>query len=114
MATTAGLTLNPAQVSQVQMWITDAQMLIRIRADRERVDVASLDSSVVDYVVRQAVAALVKKPDAAKEVSVQVDDGQVSKKFESATGQIEITPEWWELLFPAGRGSSFSISLSHS
>ena len=95
------------------LWITDAQMLIRIRAERERVDVASLDPDAVDYVVRQAVAALVKKPDAAKQVSVQVDDGQVSRTFEKATGQIEITSEWWGLLFPAGQSDAFSVPLAY-
>lgn len=113
VATTLGRTLSTSEAAQVAQWINDALLLIRIRAQRERVTVASLDQDVVDLVVREAVAARVKKPDASKQVSITVDDGQVSKTYESATGQIEITNEWWEMLFPATQTEAFSVPLAY-
>lgn len=113
VAVTLGRTLSSPEQDQAQQWIGDAMLLISVRAQRERTTVSSLDQAVVDMVVREAVAARLKKPDAAKQVSIQVDDGQVSKTYEAATGQIEITADWWELLFPSGQSEAFSIPLAY-
>ena len=113
VATTVGRPLSSAESAQAALWISDTGLLIAARANREHVDVSSIDPGILDMVVREAVAARIKKPDAAKQVSITVDDGQMSRTYESSTGQIEITDEWWELLFPAGQSDAFSVTLAH-
>ena len=93
---------SPTEVaySQWQQWIADA---------------LELDQGRLDYVVRQAVAMHVRRPDDATQVAVSVDDGQVSKTYRSSRGRVEILDEWWALLAPADTTSTaFSIRPSGS
>lgn len=88
---------------QWQMWIDDAVMLIDTRQQQLNVDF--VDASKVDYVVREAVVAQVKRPDDATQVAIAVDDGSVSKTYRSGKGRVTILDEWWTLLgltTPAG------------
>lgn len=95
-----------AEYAQWELWIADARFLIGKRLG----DITQLDQPTVDYVVRQAVAAHVKRPDDATQVSVGVDDGNVSKTYRSGRGRVEILDEWWTLLAPADSSSrAFSI-----
>lgn len=116
VATTLGVSCpDPIPYAQWDMWISDATLLITDWATRNGYTFAGLDSATVDYVIRESVALKVKRPDSATQVDVAVDDGRVSRRYESSTGQITILPEWWDLLTPAAaRGSSgaFSIRLS--
>lgn len=89
---------------QWSMWIADAMLQIRIRLG----DINALDQDVVQYVVRKSVAEKVKRPDSATQVDVSVDDANVSRRYESSTGQVTILPEWWEMLAPAAVGA-FSV-----
>lgn len=93
------------EYAQWELWIADARMLISARLG----DITALDYVIVDYVVRQAVSAHVKRPDDATQVAVQVDDGSVSKTFRSSRGRVEILDEWWKLLAPKTTGRAFSI-----
>lgn len=111
VATTLGVSC-PASATWEQwaMWIADAERLINAWANRN--GYAYLDPDLTDYVVREAVADRVKRPDSATQVEVAVDDGRVSRRYESATGQIEIRSEWWDLLRPVSAqnvGGAFSI-----
>lgn len=113
VATTLGVSAPSAtQSAQWGLWITDADLLIHSWADRNGYTYADLDPDVVDYVVREAVAARAKHPDASTQVEVSVDDGRVSRRYESGTGQITILNEWWDLLRPAASsgGGAFSIT----
>lgn len=95
------------QHEQWAMWIADAQMLIATRA--EQLDVTP-DAAKVDYVVREAVVAQVRRPDDATQVSVSVDDGSVSRTYRSGTGRVGILDDWWALLGLAGsRGRAFEL-----
>lgn len=113
-----GITLGdscptPIPWGQWMMWIADAEMLISAWAARSGHALTDLDGTQVDYVVREAVALKVKRPDSATQVDVAVDDGRVSRRYESSTGQITILPEWWDLLTPAAStssGGAFSVS----
>ena len=106
---TAPFTTEPAY-AQWQQWIADALMLISARLG----DVTLLDQDRLDYVVRQAVAAHVRRPDDATQVAVSVDDGNVSRTYKSSRGRVEILDEWWQLLSPADSagGKAFSITPS--
>ena len=93
-----------AETDQVEQWITDARMLIRIRLG----DLDLLDQDVLDYVVREAVALKVKRPDPASTTTVAVDDASVTKRYERDTGQIQILDGWWDMLSPTVQSRAFS------
>ena len=88
---------------QWQMWIEDAEMLIEDR----RLEVDStlvIDQAKLDYVVREAVAAHVKHPDNATQVSVSIDDASTQRTYRSGPGRVSIVDEWWTLLGLTGQG----------
>lgn len=102
---------SSTEFAQWELWIADALMLISARLG----DVTLLDQDRLDYVVRQAVAAHVRRPDDATQVAVSVDDGSVSRTYRSSRGRVEIIDEWWSLLSPAdSTARAFSISPSGS
>ena len=89
------------------MWIADAQLLIRNRLG----DLTALDQDTLDYVVREAVVAQVRRPDDATQVSVAVDDGSVQRSYRTGRGRVTILDEWWDMLSPSESGA-FSVSLA--
>src|SRR5690349_11847489 len=96
-----------AEYAQWEMWIGDALLLISARLGV----LADLDQPHLDYVVRQAVAAHVRRPDDATQVTVSVDDGTSSRTYRSSRGRIEILDEWWALLSPTDTTTrAFSIT----
>lgn len=109
VATTLGVSSpTDLQVSQWELWIGDATRAIDRWAERNGYT-GLLNAADVDYVVREAVAA--KRPDNATQVEVAVDDGRVSRRYESSTGQITILPQWWELLTPATAATDGAFSI---
>ena len=98
--------VDSAERLQWDMWIRDARFLIKARLG----DLEALDQEALDYVTREAVAAMVRRPDDATQVDISVDDGRVSRIYQSSQGKVFIRTEWWDLLTPAGSGgASFSI-----
>lgn len=92
--------------AQWNMWIADALMLIEARLG----DLSALDQTKLDYVVREAVVAQVRRPDDATAVDIAVDDGRVSRTYRSSAGRVTIRDEWWDLLSPDNTGgNAFSI-----
>lgn len=100
---------DSVEYAQWELWIADALFLIGRRLG----DVSELDQPTLDYVVRQAVAAHVKRPDDSTQVAVTVDDGSVSRTYRSSRGRVEIIDDWWALLSPTDTtGKAFSITPS--
>ena len=100
--------------AQWQMWITDAVMLISSRVD-SITPPPTIDQAKLDYVVREAVVAQVRRPDAATQVTVSVDDGSTSKTYARGTGRVAILDDWWEFLGLAGQsGAPYSIDTTTS
>lgn len=98
---------DTTEFSQWELWIADARMLISARLG----DLAALDQDRLDYVVRQAVSAHVKRPDDATQVTVAVDDGSSSRTYRTSRGRVQIIDEWWALLAPPdSSGRAFSIN----
>ena len=83
---------------QWAMWIADATRAIERRAELLSITFDSLVTDDVDYVVRQAVAAHVRRPDDATQVTISVDDGSTSKTYSSGSGRVGILEDWWALL----------------
>lgn len=92
--------LGSTEHDQWAMWVADALMLITARLG----DVNLLDQDRLDYVVREAVVAQVRRPDDVTSVDVAVDDGRVSKRYSSGSGRVTIRDEWWALLSPESSG----------
>ena len=97
------------QYLQWALWISEAELLIEAR--RLKVDESLvIDEAKLDYVVRQAVVAQVRRPDDATQVTKAVDDGSVTKTYKSARGRVQIIDEWWELLgLVASGGGAYAI-----
>lgn len=94
---------------QWSMWIDDALMLIEARLG----DPSALDQTRLDYVVREAVTAQVRRPDDATSVEVAVDDGRVAKRYTSSRGRVFIRDEWWGLLDPTkNKSGAFTLDLA--
>lgn len=111
---------NPsAEYAQWEMWISDALMLVGARLVGTRTgQVASLDDldqDALDYVVREAVVAQVRRPDDATQVEVRVDDGSTARTYKTSSGRVTIRDEWWDLLSPTDSTSgAFSIRIGYS
>jgi hypothetical protein len=100
--------LASTEYMQWEQWIADAIYLIRKRPGLVFDD---LDTADVDYVVRQAVTAHVRRPDDATQVVIAVDDASSSRTYRSARGRVEIIDEWWALLTPTDTTTrAFSIT----
>lgn len=93
---------------QWQMWINDALLLIEARLGNP----ADLNQANLDYVVREAVVAQIRRPDDATSVEVGVDDGRVTRRYTTARGRVFIRDEWWQLLDPAGKTGAFTVDLA--
>lgn len=102
---------GPASVTeqQWQMWINDASMLIESR--QLLLGVESLDQAKIDYVIREAVVAHIKRPDDATQVTIAVDDGSSSRSYQSGKGRVTILDEWWTLLGLIEASGAFSIDM---
>lgn len=96
---------------QWQMWIDDAAMLINTRKTQLNVT-EPIDAAKLDYVVREAVVAHIKKPDDATQVTISVDDGSSSRSYRSGKGRVTILDEWWTLLGLTEPNGAFSLDMA--
>lgn len=93
---------------QWAQWIDDATMLITERAAKLKLTLPT--QAKIDYVIRQAVVAHIKKPDDATQVTVSIDDGSSSRTYQSGNGRVDIADEWWDFLgLLPSTGGAFSI-----
>lgn len=99
-----------AKANQWQVWLNRAERLIVRRFG----SLDGLDPATVSDVEAMAVAAKAARPDAATQVDMQVDDGRVSKRYESSTGRVEILDEWWAMLAPVTDGTSGAFAVQPS
>jgi hypothetical protein len=101
---------TPTSVESAQWgsWIEQARYLIGKRLG----DINILDPADVDYVVLQAVAAHVRRPDDSTQVDIAIDDGRMSKRYESGAGRVTILDEWWDLLTPDGTGYAGAFTIA--
>lgn len=96
------------EARQWEMWVNDALLLIEARLG----DPGALNQANLNYVIREAVAAQVRRPDDATSVEVGVDDGRVTKRYSSSQGRVFIRDEWWKLLDPNGKSGAFTLDLA--
>lgn len=113
IATALGRADSPTatETAQWQMWIDDAEMLLEVRADYLNITFpGTIDQARIDYVVREAVVAHVRRPDDATQVTVNVTDASTSRTYRSGRGRITIIDEWWSMLgLELANGGAFSV-----
>ena len=100
-----GRPLSEAARVQVDRWIDQASRLIERRARQFGRTLESLDEFAVLDAITEAVTRRVRQPEPVSQVSVQVDDGTVSKTYTRSTGLIEISPDSWADLGLVQRGA---------
>lgn len=105
---------DPIPDEQWLQWISDVNMLIQDWAARNGYVYAEMSPSALDFVIRETVADRAKNPDGATQVEVSVDDGRVSRRYQTASGTFRVRDEWWDLLRPATASpqGAFSFRLS--
>ena len=83
-----------AEQDQVEWWLNGVELFIAARLG----DVADLNQDAVRYVEVEAVVAKINRAGRAESsITVSVDDGSVTRRYESVTAG-DITDEWWGLL----------------
>jgi len=95
---------------QWQSWLNRAYRLIEGRLGATAY--AALDPDTVDDVVLVAVAEHVRawRETTASRSTTTIDDGTISREYESAVGLLEIPESLWPLLDPTvGDGGAFSV-----
>ena len=102
---------EPGSVTEQQwkLWIEDALMLIEARQVLLKSDYP--EPAKLDYVIREAVVAHIKRPDDATQVTIAVDDGSSSRTYQSAKGRVEILGEWWALLGLVEADGAFAVDM---
>ena len=94
VATNLGRSLTDAEAAQAAQWIGWAESTIQRRLG----DLGALDPDTLNMVIVEAVSRRLRMPEPVTQVSVSVDDANVNKTYQKATGLIDILPEWWAAL----------------
>lgn len=96
---------DPAEQAQIEWWLTGLEYVIRARLG----DLSDLDQDVLQYVeVEAAVAKVNRAGRAESSVTVSVDDGSVTRRYDSPTAE-DITDSLWSLLSPVNSGTAYTI-----
>lgn len=95
-----------SEQAQVGWWLDGVELFITARLG----PVGNLDQSVVKYVEVEAVVAKVQRHGTRESsITVAVDDGNVTRRYENAVTAGDITDEWWNLLDPDSNTGTGSI-----
>lgn len=97
---------DAAEQARIAWWLDGVELFIVNRLG----PVAELDQAAVKYVEVEAVAVRVQRSGRDESsVTVSVDDGTVTRRYESSMTAGDITDEWWNLLDPDSSAASSSI-----
>ena len=100
-----GRPLSAAETGQVELWIGWLEADIDARLPGMPFEVVTAQRVIV-----QSIAAYMDNPTAATQVSFQVDDGAVTKRYTSSSGRVQVLPELWaDLGYVEASGSAFTI-----
>lgn len=97
---------DPTKQAQITWWLDGVELVIASHLG----PVADLDQTVVKYVEVEAVVAKVNRSGRDESsITVSVDDGSVTRRYENAVSAGDITDEWWHLLDPDANTGTASI-----
>lgn len=100
---------DTAEQAQIEHWLTGAEMAVRSRLG----DPSLLDQDVLKYVETEAVAERVRRAGRDESsITVSVDDGTVTRRYETAMTVDDIGSDLWSLLSPARSSSAYTIGVS--
>ena len=99
---------DPAEQAQIEHWLTGAEMAVRSRLG----DPSLLDQAVLKYVETEAVAEKVRRAGRDESsVTVSVDDGTVTRRYETSMSVDDIASDLWSLLSPARSSSAYTVGV---
>lgn len=94
-----------SEQEQVEWWLDGVELFVVARLG----PVADLDQNVLKYVEVEAVVAKIQRAGRNESsITVSVDDGSVTRRFENVSAS-DITAEWWQLLSPNADAAAASI-----
>jgi hypothetical protein len=97
---------DAAEQAQITWWLDGIELIIVKRLG----PVVDLDQAVVKYVEVEAVVQKVNQVGRSESsITVSVDDGSVTRRYEDAVSASDITDEWWRLLDPDANLGTASI-----
>ena len=97
---------NANQQAQMDWWLAGVEMFVVARLG----PVADLDETTVKYVEAEAVAAKVNRAGRSESsITVSVDDGSVTRRYDNPVTASDITDDWWQLLDPDSNAATASI-----
>lgn len=98
-----GRSLTTAEQAQVDLWTSDAELIIESRLG----DLSALNQSVLAMVLRKVVVGMLGRPfGSPDEETEQIDDYKTTRKYVSRD---DIRAEWWEMLAPDQTSAAFTI-----
>lgn len=91
--------------NQVNWWLDGLEIVIRSRLG----DVTLLDQEALVYVEGEAAAAKVRRNGSPEtSITVSVDDGAVTRRYDNPASAADIADAWWDLLSPGTGSGAFS------
>lgn len=97
---------EPTEMSQVNHWIAKTLAIIQGRLG----DLTKLDADVLRLVVADVVARMARNPEGKQ--NERIDDYSYGLSSVSASGEITLTEQEWQLLTPRVEAGAFQISIS--
>lgn len=101
--------LTTDQQAQITYWLNGAELVIKSRLGT----IADLDADTVKYVETEVVAEKLRRSlREESSITVAVDDGSVTRRYENRVTAADFTADLWSL-FGSGLGSTaYSIAVS--
>lgn len=100
---------NADQQAQITWWLDGVELIIGLRLG----DVTLLNQDVLKLVEVEVVADKVRANGTEESsITVSVDDGSVTRRFENAITDDDIDDKWWDLLMGRRRKKAVSMSVS--
>lgn len=84
---------TPEEQAQVTWWLNGVELIIAA----ELGDVSLLDQDALKLVEVAVVSGKIRALGESS-VTISVDDGSVTRRFEGSVSKGDITDEWWDLL----------------
>lgn len=98
-----------AEQDQVSWWLNAVELIIGQRLG----DVALLDQALLKLVEVEVVAEKVRHSGTEESsITVAVDDGSVTRRYESTISDDDIADRWWDLLMGRRRAKAVSMTVS--
>lgn len=92
--------------AQIEWWLDAVELIIAQRLG----DVSTLDQDVLKLVEVEVVADKVRNSGVAESsITVSVDDGSVTRRYENPMAYDDIADKWWDLLM--GRRTPKAVSM---